>query len=282
MTFLGIDGGGSKTAFLLVDEHEQPIARTQAGPCNWLSVGPDAARLAIQEGASRLFETPDVVCGGFAGAGRAEGKAFYTDLLRSVFPQSKIIVESDTFIAYLSAIGVDPGVLLIAGTGSIAVGRKTDGTLLRVGGWGPFFGDEGGGFWIGREAIRTALRLMDREKQNEFAGMIAQSLGLASVQQVITAWRAGTLGVPGVAALFSSIVSIYPSEPAGRILREAAGHLRDLIHIAIERVDNATYTLSLSGSVARHPVMRSLIAMEFTEPQRTPEWGAVKVALQSR
>src|SRR5205085_6903099 len=119
MRYLGIDGGGSKTAFLLVDEYYNEICHVQSGPSNYLSVGPDAARAAIAQGISQLTEQPGIVCAGFAGAGRPEGVTFYKELLRSLIPGSQVIIESDAFIASIGAIGVDPGVLLIAGTGSI-------------------------------------------------------------------------------------------------------------------------------------------------------------------
>src|SRR6476660_7665456 len=74
---------------------------------------------------------------------------------------AQVIIESDAFIASIAAIGVDPGILLIAGTGSIVIGRDKDRAMFRIGGWGPHFGDEGSGFWIGREAVRAALRSID-------------------------------------------------------------------------------------------------------------------------
>src|SRR5215471_8212420 len=162
MRFLGIDGGGSKTAFLLVDEYYNEICHIQTGPSNHLSVGNDAARKAIAHGISQLTEQPNIVCAGFAGAGRPESVAFYREVLQSLIPGAQvIIIESDAFISSIGAIGIDPGVLLIAGTGSIVIGRDKDRSMFRVGGWGPYFGDEGSGFWIGREAVRAALRSPD-------------------------------------------------------------------------------------------------------------------------
>ena len=66
MTFLGIDGGGSKTAFLLETDAGQELARLETGPSNWLSSGSSTARESITAGITRLPTMPDVVCGGFA------------------------------------------------------------------------------------------------------------------------------------------------------------------------------------------------------------------------
>jgi len=278
--YLGIDGGGSKTTFLLVDEFYNELCHIQSGPSNWISVGQDAAQTAIRDGPARLTESPNVICGGFAGAARAEGAAFYKDVLSSLVPEATVIIESDAFIASIGAIGVDPGVLLISGTGSIVIGRDRGGSMFRVGGWGPHFGDDGSGFWIGREAVRAALRDLDMHAPQEFAQHVAQSLGLTSITEVVGAWAAGKIGVPEIAGLFAEIVKLYPSEPANRILKEAASQLRALVDIATTRVGGEDCRKALSGSVANHPVMRQLIGLDFEESRHSPEWGAVIWARQ--
>lgn len=280
MRYLGIDGGGSKTAFLLVDDYYNEICHIQSGPSNHLSVGNEAARQAIQDGISRLTETPDIVCAGFAGAGRADSVAFYKEVLQSLLPGAQVIIESDAFISSIGAIGIDPGLLLIAGTGSIVIGRDKDRAMFRVGGWGPYFGDEGSGFWIGREAVRAALRSLDSQVPSEFAQRISTVLGLRSISEIVGAWATGNIGVPNVAGLFPEVIGFYPAEPAKQILTEAAIHLRSLVEIAAKRVGLPDCRKSLSGSVASHPVMRELIGISFEEPRHSPEWGAVIWARQ--
>src|SRR5437762_5520975 len=280
MRYLGIDGGGSKTTFLLVDEYYNEICHVQSGPSNYFSVGANAAKEAVVQGISRLTEQPNIVCAGFAGAGRPDSVAFYKEMLQSLIPGAQVIIESDAFIASIGAIGVDPGVLLIAGTGSIVIGRDKDRSMFRVGGWGPYFGDEGSGFWIGREAVRAALRSIDSQERPEFAGRIAQSLGLKSMAEVVGAWASGKIGVPDIAGLFPEIAALYPAEPANRILTEAASHLRSLVEIASNRVGVEDCRRSLSGSIASHPIIRSLIGFTFEEPRHSPEWGAVIWARQ--
>src|SRR5262249_41292871 len=254
MRYLGIDGGGSKTKFLLVDEYYNEICHLQTGPSNYLSVGAEAARGAIADGISQLTERPNIVCAGFAGAGRADSVAFYKGALESLIPGSQVIIESDAFISSIGAIGIDPGILLIAGTGSIVIGRDKERAMFRVGGWGPHFGDEGSGFWIGREAIRAALRSVDRQSFTDVTQRIATALSLKSVTEAGGAWATGKIGVPDVAGLFPEVVAMYPEEPARQILTEAAGHLRELVGIAAKRVGIDDCRKSLSGSVAGHPI----------------------------
>jgi glucosamine kinase len=278
--YLGIDGGGSKTSFLLVDEYYNEICHIESGPSNWLSVGADAAKQAITQGISQLTERPTIVCAGFAGAARHDSAAFYKEVLESLIPSAQIIIESDAFIASIGAIGIDPGILLISGTGSIVIGRDKARNMFRIGGWGPYFGDEGSGFWIGREAVREALRSLDLQSPREFSNRIAGRLGLKSISEVVSAWASGKIGVPEIAGLFPEVVSIYPQEPSTRILTQAASHLRSMVEIASQRVGLDSCRKSLSGSVAAHPVMRELIGVEFEQPRHSPEWGAVIWARQ--
>jgi len=278
--YLGIDGGGSKTSFLLVDEYYNEICHIESGPSNWLSVGADAAKQAITQGISYLTERPNIVCAGFAGAARHDSAAFYKEVLESLIPEAQIIIESDAFIASIGAIGVDPGILLIAGTGSIVIGRDKARNMFRIGGWGPYFGDEGSGFWIGREAVREALRSLDLQASTEFSNRIAGRLGLKSISEVVSGWASGKIGVPEIAGLFPEVVSMYPQEPSKSILTQAASHLRSMVEIASKRVGLDDWRRSLSGSVAAHPVMRELMGLEFEQPRHSPEWGAVIWARQ--
>ena len=274
MTYLGIDGGGSKTVFLLADEQGHELNRVQSGPSNWLSIGREAAAAAICDGVGKLTgPAPESVCAGFAGAGRPEGRKFYQSVLDPLFPNARVRVESDAFVAYVGAIGLKPGILLIAGTGSIAIGRKADGSMIRVGGWGPHFGDEGGGFWVGRAAVQKALHCLDDQTDLDFPAHLSQKLGVATVRDVVAEWT-----VPGIAALFPAVAELWPSEPAAEILRQAAAHLRWLTETATERIERPGSPISYAGSVASHPLMQELIGVSFEAPRASAEQGAVMLA----
>jgi len=274
--FLGIDGGGSKTTFLLEDNEGHELARFDTGPSNWISVGPDRARESISQGILSLPSIPDIVCGGFAGAGRPEGVEFYHKCLASLLPHARLFVEIDAHIAYMGAIGSKPGVLLIAGTGSIAIARKSGGTMIRAGGWGPTFGDEGSGFWIGRAAVRTALRAHDTGEFPIFVSEIAQGLGLSRITDAPGAWKDGVLTVTSVASLAPRIISQFPSEPADQILTEAATELRNVAEAARRRAElPQTCVRAVSGSVAAQPVMQRLIGLPFSAAEHPPARGAI-------
>ena len=276
MIFLGIDGGGSKTSFLLEDEEGRELARFQTGPSNWLSSGSINARESLTQGIRRLPLIPDVVCGGFAGAGRPEGVEFYRRCLSALLPDARLLIETDAFVTYMGAIGPKPGVLLIAGTGSIALALNSSGKMIRAGGWGPTFSDEGGGFWIGQEAIRAALRALDAGDAPEFVSTIEKALGVNRITDVPAAWKDGAIHVRSVAALASTITNMYPAEPAKRILDDAALHLRNLCELAREHANLPPACVrSIAGSIGALPLMQQSIGLQFSPPDNPPAKGAI-------
>jgi N-acetylglucosamine kinase-like BadF-type ATPase len=187
-----------------------------------------------------------------------------------------VLVETDAFIAYMGAIGIQPGVLLIAGTGSIVIARNAAGQMCRTGGWGPVFGDEGGGFWIGREAVRTALRAEDSRTFPGFVSTITTALGRHSIRDAVTGWATGDLDVRSIAALASCVIPQFPAEPAGRIVREAAAQLRSLVEDGRHQAGlDSTCRIAAAGSIAAHPVIQKLIALTFHPPAAPPERGAI-------
>jgi len=162
--FLGVDGGQSSTTALIGDEAGRVLGAGSGGPCNHVG-GPEgrekfiraiagclgqACQAAGLEPAGVAFEA---ACLGFSG-GPEDKQPILAELLRT----RQLIVTTDALIALAGATAGQPGIITIAGTGSIAFGRNAAGRAARAGGWGYIFGDEGGGFDIARQALRAALR----------------------------------------------------------------------------------------------------------------------------
>ena len=123
--------------------------------------GMRAAETAILS-VAREFDPADEVIVGAAGALAAPDAArALGDALRTSLRATRVAVTSDAVIAHAGALDGKPGVVLIAGTGVVAVAIGADGTLRTVDGWGPWLGDEGGGAWIGAAGLRAALRAHD-------------------------------------------------------------------------------------------------------------------------
>jgi N-acetylglucosamine kinase len=166
--FIGVDGGASKTAALLVDENGQPLARGLAGGSNHLRVGIEeatrnierAVNIALVEAGVAIKNVEYAYCG-IAGADHPAHHQRVVDALRIFFPRGNFVVDTDARIALTGAVGFGSGVVIIAGTGSVAFGRNATAQEARAGGWGPTLGDEGSGFWIAREGLSAIVRAHD-------------------------------------------------------------------------------------------------------------------------
>ncbi len=167
--YLGFDGGGTKTECVLLDGAGRVLAQGVAGPSNPLRVGFDPAFAALNAAAESVlsaahFEARQIggVCLGLAGAGRPQVVERVTNFLEQGFPGADVHVTTDLEVALEAAVGGGAGVVLVAGTGSAAYGRNASGQTVRVGGWGPWIGDEGSAFDIGRRAVAAAAQARDR------------------------------------------------------------------------------------------------------------------------
>ena len=164
MHVLGIDVGGSKTVCLLADASGR-IERTSRGPgANLQASGELEVEKIVHrtmEEALTDHERPAVVCMGIAGVDREDDARVVTAIMRRISHGSRVLVVNDALIALVAATGDLPGIVIVAGTGSIAYGRNARGQAARAGGWGHMIGDEGSGYWIGRQALAAAVREVD-------------------------------------------------------------------------------------------------------------------------
>ena len=162
--FLGIDGGQSSTSGLIGDETGHVLGLGRSGACNhvnaeearekFLRIIGECVERARQAASLDSLVEFTAVCGGFSGGG-ADKDA----LIGELFPSAKRRVTHDALVALSGAHAGQPGIITIAGTGSISFGRRASGQIMRAGGWGYVFGDEGGGFDLTRQALRAALRM---------------------------------------------------------------------------------------------------------------------------
>ncbi len=162
--FLGVDGGQSSTCAVIGDSTGRVLGVGRSGPSNHVGAAEGKAKFvsAIQGCLAAACEQAGLdastirfaaSCLGFSG-GPADKEAILPEILSS----HRTIVTHDALIALSGATAGEPGLITIAGTGSIAFGRDASGETARAGGWGFIFGDEGSGFYITRQALRAALR----------------------------------------------------------------------------------------------------------------------------
>lgn len=156
--FLGVDGGQSSTTALIGDETGRVLATGRAGPCNHVGAAEGRARFltAIRgclESAGYRDARFEAACLGFSGGPKDKDA-----LTREIIQAEKYFITNDAAIALTGATAGEPGIVVIAGTGSIALGKNDEGRSAGAGGWGYAFGDEGSGFDIVRQALRASLR----------------------------------------------------------------------------------------------------------------------------
>lgn len=193
---VGVDGGGSQTRVRVADGDGTVLGELEAPGS---AVRPGAAALSASVIAAAIREAlaqagrsdrPRVLVAGVAGAGRpAEREALRAEL-EAADLADMVVVESDAAIALDDAFGDGPGILLIAGTGSIGVGRSPAGRTARVGGFGPVIGDEGSAAWLGHRALAVVAAASDgREGETALTGAILSHTECADAAHLIP-WAA--------------------------------------------------------------------------------------------
>lgn len=255
--FLGIDGGGSKTSCVVGDENSVLGTGTALGS-NVIRVGERQAReslgAAIRQACVAAHITPNQIektCVGIAGGARPEISAVVRRLL-SELVSGEMEVVGDMVIAMEAAFGGGPGVIVIAGTGSIAYGRNSKGETARAGGWGFAISDEGSGHWIGRAAVAASMRGYD-EAGDASTSVLLKSImkfwGASTIEQLVVEANA----VPDFAALLPVVLSAADAgdATARRVLTQAGVELAALAKIVIGRLfaDAETVPVAVSGGV---------------------------------
>ncbi|MGE0442115.1 MAG: BadF/BadG/BcrA/BcrD ATPase family protein [Gemmatimonadales bacterium] len=252
MIVVTADVGGTTTSVAVTRDGERLV--TARGPGAPLRAGralatATAVAQVMRSGLAQagLLEA-DVVVVGAAGAGSQAA----ADELRGAFlPERlarRVVVVGDTTLAF-AAMGVETGALLAAGTGSIAVGRTAKGDMVRRGGLGWQMGDEGGGYWIGRQALAAVGAAEDgRSPATALRAALLGARGTSEFRDLV-AWSA-TAAPREVAALAKVVAAHGTDAVAARILTDAAGHLLGLVtSLAAEFGDQRAVPLGLAGSL---------------------------------
>jgi N-acetylglucosamine kinase-like BadF-type ATPase len=161
--YLGIDGGQSSTTALIGDATGRVLGVGRAGPSNhaaasegrrkFIAAMTDSLTQAAVSAGLNASSTFAAACLGLSG-GPDDKEALAKETIRA----ERYLITHDAHIALAGATGGQPGIVMIAGTGSMAFGRNAAGVTARAGGWGYIFGDEGGAFDLVRQALRAVLR----------------------------------------------------------------------------------------------------------------------------
>jgi N-acetylglucosamine kinase-like BadF-type ATPase len=281
---LAVDGGGTKCLAVLVDRSRQEVGTGRSGSCNYQGIGEEAAsrelisaiRQAQEDALARngmpghfgklpAAETEwEVECAvlGLAGLDTEQDRQVITGMVRRVLQQLHIrvhhlIVENDGFAALLGATGGNPGILVIAGTGSIAFGVNDAQETARAGGWGHRIGDEGSGYWIGKQAIMAVLKAADgRGEATVLKDLLLPFIGLTKVDELVN-WTYGPLYSVDKVGELSPLVSraADAGDPvAASILQVAGDELFQAARAVIDNLNmkNKSFRMILQGGVLQN------------------------------
>jgi N-acetylglucosamine kinase-like BadF-type ATPase len=291
--FLGVDGGQSSTTALVADETGEILGMGRGGPCN--HVAGDEARAkfnaAIGGCVTQALEAaglPDNTefegaCLGFSG-GPADKEA----LIHQLFTIRHASITIDAVIALVGATAGAPGVITIAGTGSISYGRNAAGKVARAGGWGYVFGDEGGGFDLTRQALRAALRQEEGwGPPTMLHALLLEATGATNANDLLHRFYTPAFPRPKIAAL-SQLVE--RAAAAGDLIAEdilnVAGQQLASLTISARRMifeDSETACISYIGGVFRSERVRSrfetLVRVQKGNEVGPPKYGPAAGAL---
>jgi N-acetylglucosamine kinase-like BadF-type ATPase len=298
MHVLGIDAGGTKTVCLFADGQGQVLAEARGGGANLQSVGElevEKVLYGVMEAAlARHDVRPDAICLGIAGVDRPADADAVRAIMKRIGFKSHTLVVNDALVALVAGAGDDPGVVLVAGTGSIAYGRNGAGHAARAGGWGYLLGDEGGGFWIGRAALSAVVRQFDgRGPETALAGLVLRHLALSNPTELIHAiyyrdvHRQAIAGLAGVVQQATDAGDAVAREILARAGDELASAAASVITRLGMRGD--AFPMILSGGMFRGmPSLTRDVQARLSEaaPRSTvrvldvePAVGAVRLAL---
>jgi glucosamine kinase len=281
---IGVDIGGSKTHGIRAVDGVA-VAEAVAGSANIASVGAvEASRqldgLLAQLGTAGV----DAVCAGAAGADGEESIATLNRLFAERVPGARVAIVHDARLV-LAAAGMDTGVALISGTGSVAWGVRADGTDARAGGWGHLLGDEGSGYRVAVEAVRHALDRMDAGAPVDplTATLLAQC-GLTAPEQLVDHFY-GTQDRRYWAHRAPALVALAATgDPAARkLLTGAADALAALAVRVLDRLGLGGPVVLGGGFAVHQPALQDAVRERLPGTEvhvlgQEPVAGAVRLA----
>jgi N-acetylglucosamine kinase-like BadF-type ATPase len=292
---LGIDAGGTKTVCLLADEQGRVLAEARGGGANLNTAGELGVEMvlhAVMEEAIGDREVhPAVICLGMAGVDRDDDYRTVRSIMRRIGYRAPVLIVNDALVALEAGAKDGPGIVVIAGTGSIAYGRDARNRAARAGGWGHVLGDEGSGYWIGRQALQAVMREADgRGPATALTARVLAHFGVEKPSELVRVVYYADVGRQAVAALGPLVESAYHEgdEVAVGILREAAAELVAAARSVTRQLEEA-FPFILAGGIFRavpwlaSAVSTGLAALAARSTVRLleaqPATGAVRLAI---
>jgi len=286
---LGVEGGGTKTSWVLVERTASDLCVLDQGklpPANFRLAAPDELRGMFRE------LPKEIARGGvfLAGCGTEEDRNSLTRLCAEVWPKAKIIVGSDRDSGLAAALGHGDGIVVNAGSGSSVTGRR-DKRIENAGGWGHILGDVGGGYYLSLQALRLILREYDLHRgEVQFTSRILRSLSLNNLDELVRwAQTADKMEVAMLAPVVfeaatggdARVMEII--EEGARVLCEYTEAVATRLHVLAPKVvliGGLFQRDSIYNHAFRRRLKKALPDARVANSERAPEFGAAWLAAE--
>ncbi len=292
---MGIDGGGSNLRVIVATPDLQAVGESHAGTVNPSVIGRGASAGLIRQHMQTAIENAHLqrddiqaVCIGVAGASAEHSTDWLCEVVGAVTPNAQLRPSADQEIALVGAHGKREGILILAGTGSVAYGVNPAGAAAVVGGWGYLLGDEGSGYWLGLSALKAVSQASERRaEKTSLTYIVLRELNLAKPRDLIRWLYAEPRNAE--IARFAPIV-LEQTEAgdavASRLVAEAVHYLAGHITALREILNFPDAPIAFAGGLLTHPnalssgLCRQLHLAAIPMPKHPPVVGAVLLALE--
>lgn len=302
--FVGIDGGGSKTTWVAVFDDGRLAGHGVLGPSNLYSVGQAGMTAVLKAVVDKVRDVTKVqtfdwvnICLGLAGVDRFQDRAVVEGAFKELGVK-RYRLETDASIALAGASAGEPGVVVLAGTSSLAFGMGSGGRRARSGGWGYLLGDEGSGYWIGRQALAASLKAHDwRGPKTVLSERLAKHFSIERLEGLYQlAYHRGLTRVEVAAvtrlvqqaAVDGDVVSQIILDDAGNELALAAAAVRAQLGVMN---DDAGVVATVGGVFEKGSRVREALMTRLGDrcpgakviwPEFEPAVGALGLAMELR
>lgn len=258
---LAIDGGGSRTRCLAIDQRGHVVSQAETGPSNHLLVEAEIVARSLADAIDQTLSLgrlshEDVACvsAGLAGVDFDDTGASEMDEILNRLGFENPVINGDMIIAHAGALRLRPGVVALAGTGSVVLGVGDDGKRVKVGGWGPIYGDEGSAYRIGETSLRAAARAYDRRgPATALIDALLDALGLNEFSETLSRVYVEGLEPREIAALSRVAYDVAEAgdEVAREIFFQAGDELAESVEATVRQLTLGAHevVVSYQGSV---------------------------------
>jgi N-acetylglucosamine kinase-like BadF-type ATPase len=257
---MGLDAGGTKTVCQLADEGGRVLSHVRGAGANLQLAGELGLEKVLHDLMERAIgdrpAVPKAICVGMAGVDREDDAATVRGIMQRIAYKARLVVVNDALISLVAGAGREPGVVIVAGTGSIAYGRDGLNRAARAGGWGYVLGDEGSGYWIGRHAVRAVVRDADgRGRPTSLTRRVLAHFKLSRAQDLVRAVYHTPLSPSALAALADCVREAHAEhdQTATWILERAVGELMASAASVVRqlKMEDAAFPFVLAGGMFR-------------------------------